>query len=101
MNPHSFTNKPEHYQTHTTAINYGKRTKLNEEGKWRRLEKELTKKLGLNDKNQTIKEGKEVVYVDVDDNNMYDVMRENHEFQKAHRDEIHELQLQHKKDKHQ
>jgi hypothetical protein len=37
MNPHSYTNKPEYYQTHKTAINYGKRTKLNEEGKWRRL----------------------------------------------------------------
>jgi hypothetical protein len=31
------------------------------------LEKELTKKLGLKDKNETLKEGKEVVYVDVDD----------------------------------
>lgn len=51
MNPHIRGNEPKHYQTHYTAINYGKRTKLNEEDKWSRLQKELTKKLGLKDKN--------------------------------------------------
>ncbi len=30
MNPHIRGNEPKHYQTHYTAINYGKRTKLNE-----------------------------------------------------------------------
>lgn len=28
MNPHTYQNNPENYQTHTTALNYGKRTKL-------------------------------------------------------------------------
>ena len=75
MNPHLRGNDPKYYQTHHTAINYSKRTKLNNEDKWKRLEKELCKKLGLKDKNETLKEGKEVVYVDVDESNMHQVMR--------------------------
>jgi len=51
VNPHVFTNHPEYYQTHTTAINYGKRAKICEDQKWKRLEKQLSKKLGLKDKN--------------------------------------------------
>ena len=47
MNPHTYQNKPEHYQTHTTALNYGKRTKICPDEKWRKLERELSKKLGL------------------------------------------------------
>ncbi len=37
VNPHVYTNKPEYYQTHTTAINYGKRAKVCEDKKWKRL----------------------------------------------------------------
>ena len=59
----------------------------------------MTKKLGLKDKNEHIKEGKEVVYVDVDDSNMYDVMRENCQFKKAHRDEIRDAENDYKKEK--
>ena len=29
INPHCYTNDQKYYQTHTTALNYGKRTKLN------------------------------------------------------------------------
>jgi len=39
MNPHIRGNEPKNYQTHQTAINYSKRTKLNNEDKWKRLEK--------------------------------------------------------------
>ena len=39
LNPHSKGNEPKYYQTHHTAINYGRRTKLNDEDKWKRLEK--------------------------------------------------------------
>lgn len=39
MNPHIRGNEPKHYQTHYTAINYSKRTKLNNEDKYKRLEK--------------------------------------------------------------
>ena len=91
MNPHTRGNEPKYYQTHHTAINYGRRTKLNDDDKLTRLEKELTKKLGLKDKNETLKEGKEVVYVDVDESNMYSVMKENLAFKKQHDAEIRQL----------
>lgn len=37
VNPHAYTNQPENYQTHTTALNYGKRTRISEEERWKRL----------------------------------------------------------------
>ena len=97
MNPHIRGNEPKYYQTHYTSINYGKRTKLNDEDKWNRLEKELTKKLGLKDKNETLKEGKEVVYVDVDDQTMHTVMKENLKFKKEHDEEIRALEKDYQK----
>jgi hypothetical protein len=39
-----------------------------------------------------LKEGKEVVYVDVDESNMHQVMRENLKFKKEHDEEIRQLE---------
>ena len=44
-----------------------------------------------------MKEGKDVVFVDVDDSNMYDVMRENCKFKKDHKEEIREAENDYKK----
>lgn len=65
INPHIKSNNPTYYQTHQTSISFAKRAKLSEENKFKLLQKQLTKKLGLNAKNETLKEGKNVVYVDV------------------------------------
>lgn len=47
VNPHDYQNNPKTYQTHTTALNFAARCKKDEEKHWKRLEKELGKKLNL------------------------------------------------------
>ena len=88
VNPHDYQNNPKTYQSHTTSLNFAHRMKRDESKHWKRLEKELGKKLNLHEKNHTLEEGKQVVYVDVNDDNMHQIMRENLEFKKEHRDEI-------------
>jgi hypothetical protein len=75
VNPHDYQNNPINYQSYSTALNFAGRTKRNEEKHWKRLEKELGKKLNLHEKNHTLEEGKQVVYIDVNDENMYNTMR--------------------------
>lgn len=48
-----------------------------------------------------MKEGKEVVYQDVDDSNMYKEMKDNLEFKKANREEIHAREQEFKKEQEQ
>jgi len=43
-----------------------------------------------------LKAGKQVVEVDVDDDNMYSVMKENLEFKKRHNEEIRDLEKDYK-----
>jgi hypothetical protein len=54
VNPHDYQNNPTNYQSHTTSLNFAFRTKRNEEKHWKRLEKELNKKLNLHEKNHTL-----------------------------------------------
>ena len=37
VQPHTLDNKPENYQTYISAINFGKRTKLDLEDRWKRI----------------------------------------------------------------
>jgi hypothetical protein len=37
IQPHTLDNKPENYQTYISALNYGKRTKLDLEDRWKRI----------------------------------------------------------------
>jgi hypothetical protein len=45
IQPHTLDNKPENYQTYTSALNFGKRTKLDLEDRWKRIERQLAKNL--------------------------------------------------------
>lgn len=45
VQPHTLDNKPEAYQTYTSALNFGKRTKLDLEDRWTRIERQLAKNL--------------------------------------------------------
>lgn len=45
IQPHTLDNKPETYQTYASALNYGKRTKLDLEERWKRIERQLAKNL--------------------------------------------------------
>lgn len=45
IQPHTLDNKPETYQTFTSALNFGKRTKLDLEDRWKRIERQLAKNL--------------------------------------------------------
>lgn len=37
IQPHTLDNKPQTYQTFTTALNFGKRTKLDLEKNWQQI----------------------------------------------------------------
>lgn len=37
IQPHTLDNKPQTYQSYTSALNYGKRTKLDLEDRWKRI----------------------------------------------------------------
>lgn len=37
IQPHTLDNKPETYQTYTSALNHGKRTKFDLEDRWKRI----------------------------------------------------------------
>jgi hypothetical protein len=45
IQPHTLDNHPENYQTYTSALNFGKRTKLDLEDRWKRIERQLAKNL--------------------------------------------------------
>ena len=45
IQPHTLDNKPENYQTYTSALNFGKRTRLDLEDRWKRIERQLSKNL--------------------------------------------------------
>lgn len=45
IQPHTLDSKPETYQTYTSALNFGKRTKLDLEDRWKRIERQLAKNL--------------------------------------------------------
>lgn len=45
IQPHTLDNKPEHYQTYISALNFGKRTKIDLEDRWKRIERQLAKNL--------------------------------------------------------
>jgi hypothetical protein len=55
VNPHTNKNEPTNYQSFKTAINFAKRTKINDEKQFDRLEKKLKKTLGLDAKNESLK----------------------------------------------
>ncbi len=43
IQPHTLDNKPENYQTFVSALNFGKRTKLDLDDRWKRIERQLAK----------------------------------------------------------
>ena len=85
INPHSSSNDPKYYQTHNTAINFAKRTKLDEEKNRNMLEKQLGKQLNLKAVNEALIPGKNVIFQEVNEDNMYAAMKVNHEFSKDNR----------------
>ena len=45
VQPHTLDNKPVNYQTFASALNFGKRTKLDLDDKWKRIERQLAKNI--------------------------------------------------------
>ena len=45
IQPHTLDNKPDTYQTYPSAMNFGKRTKLDLDDRWKRIERQLAKNL--------------------------------------------------------
>lgn len=45
VQPHTLDNHPSNYQTYISALNFGKRTKLDLEDRWKRIERQLAKNL--------------------------------------------------------
>ena len=49
VQPHTLDNKHETYQTYLSALNFGKRTKLDLEDRWKRIERQLAKNFDSRD----------------------------------------------------
>jgi hypothetical protein len=45
IQPHTLDSRPQNYQTYTSALNFGKRTKLDLSDRWIRLERQLAKNI--------------------------------------------------------
>ena len=71
--PHTLDSKPQTYQTMTSALNYGKRTKLDLDNKWMRIERQLAKDLDYREKAYM----KALGEVEIDDTNKEERMRGN------------------------
>lgn len=65
IQPHTLDNKPETYQTYVSALNHGKRTKLDLEDRWKRIERQLAKNLDYRE----LAYMKAVGEIDMDDSN--------------------------------
>lgn len=59
----------------------------------------MGRKLNLKAVNHSLKEGFQPTVQEVTEDNMYDIMKQNHEFQKEHREEIRDMQKQQEQEK--
>lgn len=71
VQPHTLTNKPKTYQTYTSALNFGKRMKIDQKDRWKRLERVLSKSVDFKGGVDQIATG----YIEVDNSNEEKVLK--------------------------